>query len=122
MPGSRPRRPGRLIALLCLAQAAALAVVAAEPGFAAVGAALAAAGLCAVPQFSLFLQLIDRTAPPSGWAQAQSLGGVADTAGSAAGLAAGAAVAGALGAGPVLAAAVAAALAAVPALAWALRG
>ncbi|MFW5419823.1 hypothetical protein J0910_24700 [Nocardiopsis sp. CNT-189] len=118
----RPARPGRAIALLCLAQAAALAAVATGPGFTAAGAALAAAGLCAVPQLSLFLQLIDRAAPPSGWAQAQSLGGVADTVGSAAGLAAGAAAAGALGSGAVLSAAVAAALAAVPVLAWALRG
>ncbi|GAA1081730.1 hypothetical protein [Nocardiopsis composta] len=110
-----------MIAALCLAQAAALAVVAAGPGFGAIGAALAVAGLCAVPQLSLFLQLIDRAAPPSGWAQAQSLGGVADTAGSAAGLAAGGALTGAFGARPVLAAAVAAALAVIPALAWPLR-
>ena len=45
-----------MIAALCLAQAAALAVVAAGPGFGAIGAALAVAGLCAVPQLSLFLQ------------------------------------------------------------------
>lgn len=90
-------RPSVQFVALSLLQAGLLLLLLPEPGFVAITTLLAAVGLFVVPLMSLTFLLLDRMSPPENWAQTQSWGGAANTAGSAAGITLGGAVAGASG-------------------------